>query len=294
MTKTPTSTPSDSELIADALNEQGYLLQLRLLTLVNTAKEGEAFPPWRIDAVEYPVSTANGDQTRIDIVLTHMKFPGIHLAVESKRANPLYKRWVFFDQTVRPNSKFFFDIAEQFSKRTGEGMRYVRRLDQRVATTEVYTFYLEALQNRPNSQKRSSATDAIEDAFRQVTVGQVGLMRKLIRFGDNMVSVPVSPTLVIPVVVTTAQLFVAGFGHDAPPLETAMLHPKDLVLMPKPFVAVNYRLGDDVTEMAGLTSNGPTDIPYDLATQQVRTVFVVHSTHLREFLFWADNKLVDP
>ena len=57
---------------------------------------------------------------------------------------------------------------------------------------------------------------------------------------------------------------------------------------------LNFRLNDNVAEMAGLTSHGPTDIPIDLTTQQIRTVFVVRSTELKQFLRWADTKLIDP
>lgn len=291
MSKRPT-VPTDAELIADALNEQGYLLQLRLLSLINTVQQGEDFPPWRIEAAEYPVSTANGKQTRIDIVLAHKTLPNVCLALECKRANPLYKRWVFFASTVRPH-EFFFDTARQFSKGPDGRFQYIRGLDAVPASTEAYTFYLEALQERLRSQKRSSATNAIEDAFQQISTGQVGLMRKLILFGETMPGLPPPPIRVIPVVVTTAQLFAANFGHDAIPLATGEITPDKLVLTKPKYLAVNFRLNDDLAEFAGLTSQKPARIGLDLTTQQVRTVFVVQASHFREFLFWADEKIVE-
>lgn len=290
----PPEDPSEAELVAEALNEQGYLLQLRLLALIEAPAADGSHPLWRVSAVEYAVSTPDGQQTRIDLVLANVKLPGAHLAIEAKRAHPLYKRWVFFGGAVRPSGKYFFDIARNFSKRPGEDMRCERIVEARPCIDEVYTFYLESVQSRSKQGKRSSATEAIEDAFRQATAAQVGLMAKLVQFGQHMTSVPPVPTLVIPVVVTTAQLWVAAFSEGDIPLEHAMIEPGKLKLQAKDFVAVNYRLNDEISNSVRLSTCEPTNIQTDLTMQQMRTVFVVHSTHLREFLGWAHDKLVDP
>src|SRR4051812_33000278 len=95
---------SNEEVVALALNEQGFLLQQKLAHVLTTPGSAGEFPhAWHIEGEEIPVSLPNGMETKIDILLGHApkeKNPW-RVILESKRSAPEYKRWIFFGQTDR-------------------------------------------------------------------------------------------------------------------------------------------------------------------------------------------------
>ena len=75
-----------SELLFNALNEQGYLFQE---ACKHTLKARERSTEWEVKASEYPVSLEEQD-TKVDIVLRSkaQSSPELYALVECKRADP--------------------------------------------------------------------------------------------------------------------------------------------------------------------------------------------------------------
>src|SRR4051794_3832474 len=95
------SVQSAEEIVALALNEQGYLLQHRLASVLEGQEPDGTFPhKWYIEAVEVPVSISTGRETRVDLVLRYdpRKNSPWRVVMESKRSSRDFKRWVFFGQ----------------------------------------------------------------------------------------------------------------------------------------------------------------------------------------------------
>ena len=90
-----------------------------------------------------------------------------------------------------------------------------------------------------------------------------------------------------PIVVTTAELLSADFSVDRVSLDSGKLEPADLSLKPMSWLAVNYHINDVICELSGITTTPKKDLAADLLARQVRTVFVVQSAQVRQFLAWA-------
>jgi hypothetical protein len=283
--------PTAEEVVCAALNEQGYLFHHKIVQVLQppTGRENSKHE-WAVEASEVPVSLPNGNETRVDIVLRHrrQKDSPWRVVVECKRAAREYKRWVFFadnkyDEGPSPNC-YYTEYARLRDSWDGQGepvMTHYAEVIGAAAECPVFDFGVEARIEPPNRDKRASATDAIEDAFRQVTLGQTGLAYKLRRACALTIRL-------IPVVVTTAELMSAHFDADKISLDGGKIEPNDLKLEPRKWLAVNYRISDVVSQYSGFTGSRTTSIAQQLGSQ-VRTVFVVQALHVQPFLEWLEK-----
>jgi hypothetical protein len=278
---------SIQELLAASINEQGFLLQQRVYEEANRAF-GKPGSPWVLSATEVPVEVANGKQTRIDIVLAHSKHAGIHVAIECKRANPKFKAWALFgtEQTIRntPHDQFYFERF-RFDGKVGNG------LDHRLICTDadipVFNYYIESRINpRSNSDSRCSSTETIEEAFNQLTIGQKGLFGKLSDHGGA------SPVLVIPVVVTTAELYRLDFDVNDVSLSHGTIDVSKITNQTIPFGAVNFRVPGYLSARSAHNSQTAEGIRTELIEFQLRTIFVVQSNSLQNFLLALGNTVL--
>ena len=143
---------------------------------------------------------------------------------------------------------------------------------------------IEAREKPPGQNHRTSSTTAIEDAFQQVTLGQAGLASRLKTMHELNF-------YLLPIVVTTAELFKACFLTDKVSIADGKLPAQDLKLEPLKWVAVNYRINDSVSRCSEIMPNRISDLAVDLVARQVRTVFVSQAEHLQEFLAWLEEVL---
>ncbi len=284
--------PTPEQVAAAALNEQGYLFHHKVLTVLHSSRQNKRCShEWEIDASEVPVSLPNGKETRIDIVLRHGPEQGVpwRAVLECKRAAREYKRWVFFadDECSRGPSprQYYTERAKLAGSWNGQGepnMSHGVEASRASAGCQVFAYGIEARVERPGSNKKFSATDAIEDAFRQVTLGQAGLALQL----RNACALSFR---LVPVVLTTAELMSARFDIDRVTLDHGTIEPKDLKLEARKWLAVNYHVSDVVCQFSRFTSNRTTSIAGHLASWQVRTVFVVQAAHIEPFLAWLEK-----
>lgn len=284
----------ESVVAAAALNEQGFLFQQRTLGTIQSYEDGA----WTTAAVEYPISFGlpGSFETKIDAVLEHEdshKWTW-HLTLECKRAHKDFKRWIFFDRESQmegiDGSRIFFqraDLSGSWLRRPDTLPPIIHRIDNIVtpADCEVFNFYLEARINRAKSPQRTSATQAIEESMRQVGRGLVGLSR-------DLVSRQQTNFRILPVIVTTADIYAAEFGLTDVSLDRGMIAPDAISLSPKKWLAVNYRLDGSISRFAELTTNRPKSVSEAMWTRFVRSVFVVRSECLPEFLDWLPENLI--
>jgi len=293
MRKERESEATPQEIVAAALNEQGYLLQHKIMDVLRSPAGDEKYRhDWRIEAAEVPVSLPNGEETKIDLVLRPSGVTGQRtwrIVTECKRSARDYKRWVFFGgapSSLGPSPDYYhIERADFFGTWDHRGSPpMAHRVERCGALREcpIFDFGVEARMNRSGSEKRSSATTAIEDAFQQVMLGQAGLASRL-RDAHEL------HFRLFPVVVTTAELVSARFSNDHVSLEDGMIQAKDLALEPRQWLAVNARMNDLTCRATGVTVNRNTDLASDIAAWQVRTVFVVQAVHMQHFLAWLEH-----
>jgi hypothetical protein len=285
-----------NDIVAAALNEHGFLLQQVVRNKLggwitdspNTQGEDKWKDLWHFVAAEYPVTAADGSQTRIDLLLRHKHHPGVHICMECKRPNPKFKKWIFFDResNVAGMQDWQMTVETLFVGERPADPQGVRRSLVRlpyIQDVSLFAYYVEAGVKRDGS---SSSTEAIEKAFYQLMKGHSGLMAKLVSSNDNKF------LRSIPLVVTTAELVEAKFDPKQVSIENGMIAAADLQLAPMDWCAVNYR-ADDNLALPGLTPQERSVGLNDLINSQIRTVFVVRALAINKFLNWASCNLLN-
>lgn len=279
------------EMIAAALNEHGFLLQqvVKKKLQGSLGPKGDTQSYWEFVATEYPVTAADGSQTRIDILLHHASVKGLHLCLECKRPHPKFKKWVFFDREsnlMGVNSPVGRVEAMWVPHRRPDGdIRHRLMPLSDMGHVPIFSYYVEAAIKRDGNAGQSvSSTEAIEKSFSQVTKGLSGFMLKCRNGTDTAL------LSAVPVVVTTAELVEAEFDPKKISVADGMITANDLKLKPMDYCAVNYR-ADDSLSLQMLTPWERNVGINDLISAQIRTVFIVRATALNHFLTWAGDML---
>jgi hypothetical protein len=288
------------KFVADALNEHGFLLQQAVVDKLRGKTGNDRQRQWNFVASEYPVTAADGSQTKIDILVKHAGRDETYLCIECKRPNPRFKKWVFFgnDSGVEQVSDWIGNIETVHisHRRTHEpeGIRYsLKRITKKI-DVPFFCYYVEAVAKRDNqsdgrntaTRQSASSTDAIEKSFQQLLRGHSGLVEKFCQ--SNATGLFQS----IPVVVTTADILEAAFDSRRISEGDGMINEADLKLVPREYCAVNYR-ADDTLAVKNRTGHERSIGTIDLVNGQIRTVFVVNIRALNKFLNWAGQNLIN-
>lgn len=279
-------------MVAKALNEHGFLLALRIGKEIMSG-----FSPrlgtkhkWHCEPVEFPVSARNGKQTRIDLVLASSKHKTVKLAIECKRPDPKYKLWVFFDTSRCADGAGERDAFIETVRVSPGPAPAARSRDHGIrgipapSQWQCFNYYLES---KLDMNGKVSSTQNLEDAFGQVMLGQTGLFEKLKELHSE------SSVVVVPVVITTADLVYADFKPEKVELSDGTIDHKELKLTDLPFLAVNYRANDDLAVERSQCHSEISGIVEDLLRRQIRTVFVVSAKEVNRFLRELENWLDD-
>ena len=282
---TPNVPVSAEQAVTNALNEQGFLFAQIVREKISNRLAGDTDTQneWQFVTHEYPVTAVDGSQTRIDHVLRKYDF---HLVLECKRANPDFKKWVFFQEAEERAVESGVFIESAFFRQRPVVPHSVNHQVHRFPMPppcKVFNYYVESAIHREKQQW--SATKTIEDAFQQVMRGHSGLMGKLMSFDSHT-----NPRCV-PVVVTTAELIEAQFDANKISLGHGSLDSSEVKLSALEFCAVNYHADDQLAVNSAHASGSRRAIDSDLAFWQIRTVFVVHATAINSFLSWAGKNL---
>jgi len=274
---------------ADALNEQGFLFQQVIREEIKNGQKEQQQQQWVIAANEYPVTAADGSQTRIDLLLNHVRMKNVYVCLECKRPNPKFRTWLFFD---RDTPRLFIEDGRMEPGRsydTSKPIDYRQCISSQFQVTDIsiFNFYLEATKRSSNSGKASN-NETIEKALRQLIAGHSGMMNKLRSYerSDGM-----SFYRSIPVIVTTANLFEAEFDCKNISLNNGMIEESSLKLVSQKFCAINYHPDDSLSIPRQYSNYIKGDVLADMNFYQTRTVFIVHSSTINDFLFWAAEHL---
>jgi hypothetical protein len=210
-----------------ALNVEGIFFQRRVADIFRWAG-------WKVAAEEYPVAFPPGDwptigkEGRLDIRVER-RFPErrIVLAVECKKADSSYKDWVFFPKGHDESIK----CAQIIRKEKDGAATSATGRDRWEITTAIVELdkgqtcqdarELKAEHGKTNSWK--SATERIEKACYQAAQSTQALVSEIGRRQGLLLNHQMEPevtTLVMPVVVTTANLLLCHFDAKDVSLQT--------------------------------------------------------------------------
>jgi len=271
-----------SDLLFNALNEQGYLFRE---ACEQALKNKEGTTGWEVKASEYPVSL-QGQDTRVDIVLRSKtsSSPELYALVECKRADPAYIYWIFgapglpFGDALC--STLGLECREIRSDRPYQASRFVTRLHFNLLTHGAESW----LEARKGSNRRTSTPQNIENAFGQVLKGVGGLAQE--QLDQRHKSGDLFKTFFVPVVVTTASLYVAYYETRNVDLSTGQIAKDKVLFGPQgqpaegvEWVVVDYGVGENVAQKPIPEGYHGVD-PAELRKYKTRSIFVVNSKSL--------------
>ncbi len=274
-----------TELLFNALNEQGYLFQEACEHIL---KKNEEATGWEMKASEYPVSL-EGQDTKVDIVLRSkiQGSPELYALVECKRADPSYIYWLFGAPGLPFGgalcSTLGFECREFGVNRPYQARRLVERLKFKINTYGVESW----LEAKKISGRRASTPQNIENAFVQVLKGVGGFAQE--QHHQRTKSRELFKTFFIPVVVTTAQLYVASYETKNIDLSTGKISkakvsfgPKEQPDMEVDWVLLDYGVGENVAPNP-IPENYHGVEPVELQKHKTRSIFIVNSKSLVDF-----------
>jgi len=289
--------PKDSteDILFNSLNEQGYLFQEACKYELKRVDTG-----WSVKSSEYPVSIME-QNTKIDLVLEHQNTFAI---VECKRADPIYKKWLFSELEVNKRSSPMcqvlslqtpslissaspLDIKFSVEQKDFDVPTYIARTSIEVNCGSLSPRSGQNNQNILGLSRRSSSPQNIENAFCQVLTGLSGFAKE--QKDQSLRSHEGVKLFFIPIVVTTASLYLAHYKAQDIDLSTGKINRNKVVfgqnahdLEQQNWVLVEYGVSNYTTPPS-IPDNVVSTDPHQLLKYKMRSIFVVNSTHLTEF-----------
>ena len=279
-----------SELLFNGLNEQGYLFQeaCAQALLKNATGTGWELPVW-----DYSVTLPDGQNTRVDIVLSRPEQNGLEAfaIIECKRANPDYAFWMFGAPDSGMPEEFHGVVLPPSGPSNLPAQPYKSHLDMGAA---VPISWMEVRRNRRSTQ-RSSVPQTIENAAIQVLLGTTAVATEQVKQRSKSGSYH-NRVIFFPVVATTARLFVANYNTDDIDLGSGTIARESVAFgdgsLPdeERWVLINYPASESLA-LAGIPETLHSTNPADLDQYKIRSVYVVNANHLVSFFRRLDRNI---
>lgn len=283
-----------SKRAREQINKGGHAFHESVVRRLVELTQGVEESPFRVTAVELPVSanTTGGVQdTAIDILLSS-RSRTLNLVVEVKRS---IDTWAFVstdDQSLRRRNYLRADVLWAFPN----GPRHPRPGFVGMATEQTdLAFALSESSTPADSESGESRggrdrTRAIGEAFAQVSRGVTGYIEALMTAAMRGQPNPPQRVAVLPVIITNAPLLIAAEEVSSADLEQGKITGDILPASPANFVLHRYRRPLLIRHAATVvpTALEPQDM---LAHLSIRTVMVVNSIHIEQWLRWVENNI---
>lgn len=293
--KEKTLQPQLKDILFNGLNEQGFILQEKCSEVINGASSTTG---WHVHTADHPVSLKNQD-TRIDIIvaeenLTNSSKFGV---VECKRVNPDYNCWLFGNPLYETPVNALTQIVKLSLGDRGRLNVVPIRHDFQVNTYIITNWWIQVnISARKERGKKYSDPQPIESALIQACLGVGGLIEERIRqisktIKDKTIEFyDISDTYFVPIVVTTCPLYVTKYDLSNVDIADGTIEKDKLTFVglpdsmePVKWVCVDY--GASTKTIPDIIFENVHGVdPVDLEPYNRRSVFIVRSSHLAEFL----------
>jgi hypothetical protein len=263
--ETPTAEVIDEAAIREALNTHGIFFKKAV------RREIEGIKGVTVLGEEYPVRYMEGAALDL-LVEVRAGDNRLILPMECKRAYVRTKRWVFF-QDPDPTSKVFYEFSGK-----------LLRAQYGSAFEDVCIEGVEIEERRKNDKRYLTASpEPIWEAARQTCKGYLGFVQQELVERRKPRAVTTDRLLLMPVLVTTAPLFIAEVDLQAIDLSTGNLNaPLPMRSVPglvlrHPFTP-SYAPGEQHLRLDADNYIAPAE----RGAYQKESILVVSADHLRE------------
>lgn len=277
------------QILFDSLSDHGFLFQEKCAQVL---QHNVHRTKWRLHTTEYPVSLKDRD-SRVDIILRDelSNSHQIYAVIECKRVNPNRGYWLFGNPLGTFSKPLLIGLGAEYSRGGNYSIHYAQLklpFDD-IATYLIDNWWLQIskISKEGGKERYSSSPNPIEDAFTQVCIGVSGIAEELeLQYRKDPQEIS---TLFIPIVITTAPLYVATYDLKDVDLASGDINRDKIYFGPrgqKPekmkWLLVDYgatrsispeRLDEDIEGIS----------PAELEEYHKRSIFVVNSEHIIEF-----------
>jgi|ERR1043165_2606885 hypothetical protein len=280
--------------VLNAIESHGHALQFVALRQFNFLS-ARGLSEWEPLVAEFPVSCGD-HETRVDFVLKH-KTRDLYLSCECKRPDPKFTSWVFLRTNVVPGSTTGAECFQfQYSKLQDAGDSYAAfakafplgpfgvNLGMVIQRKRTQT------QNQPEGESEFEDSQGrggkdkkdIEQTAFQAFLGSVGLSRA-IRQGERGLAAPKN-FAVIPMIVTTANLYISDKDIGDSDLSTGNLNEKTLSLLPVEWVYLQYHCPAQLNRYREPIFSKEGSLESVLIAGHIRTIPIVKAQSIAKFL----------
>lgn len=272
-------------ILFDGLNEHGFLFQEKCAQVL---RHNVHRTRWRVHTEEYPVSIRDKD-SRVDIILGDESSNShqIYAIVECKRINPNRGYWLFGNPLGTYSQPLLIKLRASYSQGGNYSVHYAQLklpFDD-IATYLINNWWLEI--TKKDKEKYSSSPNPIEGAFMQVCIGVSGIAQELeLQCRKDPQDID---TLFIPVVITTAPLYVATYDLKDVDLASGSINQDKAYFGPRGeqpeemgWLLVDYGVSRSISPER-LDEHVEGISPVELEEYHKRSIFVVNSEHIVEF-----------
>lgn len=273
------ATSETEKLTADfqrALDSHGYGFQHAVFqTALRLRQDGKS--PWIPSVMEFPVSVQS-DGTRVDVILQH-ETARLYLIGECKRVNPALSNWCFIRAPFLRSGTPGTGSAIEMLGFDDRGIQ-TTAVPYNVAPDDVYHVALEVKTNL-KGDPCSSGRGEIESASTQVCRALNGMINL---FGQNSRLFDLRQGMgFLPVIFTTANLFVSQGNLEQADVETGKLDISNFPLKPSKWLYYHYPQSPGLKHsiLSGDRSRTLQDILYHT---YVKTIAIVSADGIPEFL----------
>lgn len=286
------SNPNLAEGFVKILNRYGFAFQHAAIAVAEDAFKN-ANSGFAFEAAEFPVDV-DGRETKIDFVLRHVMKP-LLMVCECKRVNPNIANWCFakapYVHREPTNDALIFDLIQRFPDNLHINPTQIHtNLSPYHIAVEMRTSPAPPASGTQPSPEGGSGRADFEKAVQQVLLGTNGLLNFFFFRGDLGKSAVGPKLILLPVIVTTAQLWASNIDLKETDLVTGNFPASKAHLEAAKWLAYNEHMSPAL-KFAGASKSAGGEISSALHADFIRTIFVVSAAHLREFFVWASSLL---
>jgi hypothetical protein len=274
--------------LEEALNCGGHSFHNAVLK-----RMGELFDAntslWYLEATEFPVQ-AQGSGTRIDFVMKRRGRIEFYLLGECKRANPALSDWCFAKASFVHHERSPGDeplLLERITKQPGKSPNVASVKSMRLPSA-----YHLALELKTDLKGDSSGNrGGIEEAATQVCRGLNGMVEALIQHHKYLFTSEPLDIFLLPVIVTTAQLWVTDADLSSTDLATGNIDLSGTGFRQVEWLIYQYPQSPGLKH-GYLPDPYPKTLGDSMDAQFIRTIPIVNSTGIEAFLRWASYSVL--
>lgn len=281
---------STKQYLKRVLNAHGYPFQFAVLQHARRL-QSHGLSGWVFESSEVPVGES-GRSTHIDFVLRRYDGRGstsslnLYLIAECKRVNPLKSKWCFVRNPYPMRNKSGSAHPIQFDRIVSQDSQDRYTKGGMIKHWDYPTFELpfELKTHKPNDPLSPLSKSPINDAAFQVLLGQRGFISHLTSMtGTDKHEQLRRENVFIPVVFTTADLFVSDVDLSDADLASGEVHTDSDVLIKRPWLWYNFRRHSDLDHPFEKYGSSQTNVDEYFAAF-TRSVAFVSVSGIDEFL----------